>query len=115
DTIFGGVGDDVLFGAGGADSIFGGAGNDQVFLGNSDGARDVYASTASNGADIVFGFEDGTDVLDLTASGLTSFGAVQPRIGQDAAGNATIDLGNGGLVTLNGITQAQLDASDFQF
>ncbi|MEM7566096.1 MAG: hypothetical protein AAF321_02580, partial [Pseudomonadota bacterium] len=46
DTIFGGVGDDVLFGAGGADSIFGGAGNDQVFLGNSDGARDVYASTA---------------------------------------------------------------------
>ena len=115
DTIYGADGNDTIFAAGGADSVFGGSGDDQIYLGGADGARDVYNSTADNGDDILFGFENGTDLLNLTANGLSDFGAVQARLGQDAAGNATIDLGNGDILTLRGITQAQIDAGDFQF
>ncbi|MEM7728198.1 MAG: M10 family metallopeptidase C-terminal domain-containing protein, partial [Pseudomonadota bacterium] len=115
DTIYGGAGNDTLFAAAGADSVFGGAGDDQIYLGNADGARDIVLSTMTNGSDTVFGFENGTDLLNTTASGLTDFAAVQGRLGQDAAGNATIDLGNGDMLTLSGVTQAQIDASDFQF
>ena len=115
DTLYGADGDDVLYGGAGADSVFGGSGNDTVYLGAGDGAQDVYSSTADNGNDVVWGFENGTDLLNLSASGLTTFSDVQSRIGQDADGNATIDLGNGDILTLQGVAQSDLDASDFQF
>jgi hypothetical protein len=51
----------------------------------------------------------------LGASGIGSFADVQARLGQDAMGNATIDLGNGQTLTLYGVPQSAIDASDFVF
>ncbi len=113
DTIFGADGNDTIFAVAGADSVFGGAGDDVIFLGNADGARDVYSSSATNGADVVNGFEDGTDLLNVRASGFDSFAAVAGRI-SEVGGNAVIDVGTG-TITLNGVTAAQIDGADFEF
>ncbi len=113
DIVFGGAGADTVFAGTGADTVYGGTGDDVVFLGGTDGAADVYGSVAENGSDVIFGFEDGTDRLDLTASGLTSFADIAARIGQDANGNATIDLGGGDVLTLSGLDPSLLGADDF--
>ncbi len=115
DTVYGGAGDDTVFAGSGADLVYGGTGDDVIYLGANDGMRDVYASVAGNGSDIVYGFENGIDRIDLTGSGLTGFAAIAARIGEDASGNATIDLGDGNLLTLFGIAQDDLDQNAFQF
>ncbi|WP_281275263.1 calcium-binding protein [Afifella aestuarii] len=113
DLLYGGAGNDVLYGGNDADTIYGGSGNDQIYFGDNDGAADIYASVADNGTDVVFGFENGTDHLDVRANGFTSFAEL--TIGEDAGGNATIDLGGGNILTLNGVAASELDASDFLF
>ncbi|MBK1624046.1 calcium-binding protein [Afifella marina] len=113
DLLYGGAGDDVLYGGADADTIYGGSGNDQIYFGDNDGAADIYASVADNGTDVVFGFENGTDHLDVRANGFTSFADL--TIGEDGEGNATIDLGDGNILTLNGVAASELDASDFLF
>ncbi|MCF1502309.1 hypothetical protein L0F51_00840 [Afifella sp. H1R] len=113
DLLYGGAGDDMLYGGADADTIYGGSGNDQIYFGDNDGAADIYASVADNGTDVVFGFENGTDHLDVRANGFTSFAEL--TIGEDGEGNATIDLGGGNILTLNGVAASELDASDFLF
>ncbi|MEM7730808.1 MAG: calcium-binding protein [Pseudomonadota bacterium] len=115
DTIYAAAGDDTIFAGSGSDSVFGGSGDDLVFLGAGDSAQDVYSSTADNGSDTIFGFEDGMDRLNLAASGLTSFDRIAARLGEDLSGNVTIDLGNENVLTLVGIARGQLDETDFQF
>ncbi|MCT8266400.1 DUF1565 domain-containing protein [Afifella sp. JA880] len=113
DLLYGGAGDDMLYGGADADTVYGGSGNDQIYFGDNDGAADIYASVADNGTDVVFGFENGTDHLDVRANGFTSFAEL--TISEDGEGNATIDLGGGNVLTLNGVAASELDASDFLF
>ena len=115
DTVYGGSGDDTVFAGSGADRIYGGTGNDVIYFGTNDGAADVYASVASNGSDTLWGFEDGIDKLNLTASGIASFSDLSGKIADDGAGNVTIDLGGGNILTLRGVTASQLSAADFEF
>lgn len=108
DLVFGSTGDDTVFVADGADTVYGGQGDDVVFLGRGDGARDVYASVSKNGSDTLYGFEAGADVLDLTASGITNASELGDRLGRNAEGHVTIDLGDGDLLTLNGMARGDL-------
>ena len=115
DTVYGGSGDDTIYAGSGADRIYGGTGNDVIYFGTNDGAADVYASVASNGSDTLWGFEDGIDKLNLTASGIASFSDLSGKIADGGAGNVTIDLGGGNILTLRGVTASQLSAADFEF
>ncbi|WP_170134877.1 calcium-binding protein [Acuticoccus kandeliae] len=81
DRMFGEDGDDVIFGGEGDDRMFGGAGDDVIVTGEGDdmmfgsfGAdrflvRGVIEEDAfiDTGEDIIYGFEHGTDIIDLSA------------------------------------------------
>ncbi len=87
DFLFGGSGNDELYGGEGNDWIFGGEGNDMINGGL--GADKIFGGTGvdtfnytsiieSSGSfyDIIFGFEHGTDLIDLSAlatDGISSF------------------------------------------
>lgn len=66
-----------LFGDEGADRLIGGAGNDgmdggRINSGPLDGEQDLYVFGADSwGDDLLFTFEDGVDLIDLSGSGLT--------------------------------------------
>ena len=107
DWLFGGEGDDLLIGGLGADKISGGEGVDTF----------KYVSTfESNGSffDIIFGFEQGTDIIDLSEldfDGISSFADITV----DNQGGTTTIAGNSVdfFVQLNG--GHDLTASDFVF
>jgi Ca2+-binding RTX toxin-like protein len=107
DSIAGGQGNDRLRGGDGADRIEGGAGDDRI---DGGAGADVIAALRGGGRDIVAGFQDGLDRIDLSGTGLGSFAALRVSGGA----NAVIDYGTGSLVLL-GIGAAQIDASDFVF
>ncbi len=61
DTIMAGAGDDVIVGGGGGDYLYGEAGRDTfVYLTPSESQKNA-------GRDVIFGFERGADVIDLSA------------------------------------------------
>ncbi len=64
DTIFGGRGDDSLFGGGGGDRLVGGRGSDVLFGGTG---RDVFSFGARDGGDAIADFENGRDLIEITA------------------------------------------------
>jgi Ca2+-binding RTX toxin-like protein len=97
--LLGGAGDDVLNGKAGNDVLFGQAG------------ADTFIFEHGAGGDVVGDFAAGTDKIDLTAIGYT-WQQVQNSLHENG-GNTAIDLGGGDLVVLNGVTAAQLQASDF--
>jgi Ca2+-binding RTX toxin-like protein len=74
DFLLGFAGNDTLFGGGDADTLVGGAGKDTLSLGGADASVDtvIYLLTTDSGItratrDIILGFEDGTDKIDLSA------------------------------------------------
>ncbi len=111
DTVFAAAGDDNVDGGRGSDLIYGGTGNDTVNLGTSDGAADVFGWSTGHGSDILRGFENGLDKIDLSTTGL-SFGSLS--IGT-SGGGATVALGGGAVLTVEGVAAGSLDASDFIF
>lgn len=66
DYLFGDAGNDELSGGKGADILNGGAGDD-VLIGN--GGKDVFVFAADDGFDLIEGFKNGKDLLDLSAFG----------------------------------------------
>lgn len=115
DVLFGGIGNDELFGGNGADTIYGGAGDDVINFEENDGARDVYGAVQGNGHDSVFGFEDGIDVIDLSALGFSSFSEISARISARGTLSSQVDLGGGDAISIANILPSQLAASDFVF
>ncbi len=126
DTIFGGGGNDTISGGGNSDLLYGGAGDDAVFLGNyannpsptfsRDSQSDIYGAVASNGDDTLYGFEVGTDDVNLReVSTLNNFTDVQSNLSSNVQNYAVLDLGNGDSITFFGVTQGSLTANDFIF
>ena len=62
DTLRGGLGDDILNGGGGKDILLGGAGADTFVFTNTS-----HSSATISRADIIRGFTDGVDKIDLSA------------------------------------------------
>ncbi len=107
DIIVGTTGADIINGAQGNDTITGGAGDD--VLRGAAGA-DVFVFGPGSGSDNITDFGVG-DRLDLSHYLFADFSQVQATI-QEINGDVMLDLGNGDMITLNGIRPAELDASD---
>ena len=123
DELYGGAGDDWLEGYTGADRLVGGAGDDELFGSaaflseeDSDGSVDVFVFADGNGDDIIYGFADNEDQLDLSAFNLSGFDALDLST-SEFAGGTIIDLSThgGGTILLVDIDIASLDATDFLF
>ena len=108
-VLTGGSGGDVMFGGSGDDTLRGMGGND--FL-SGDAGADTFVFDVGGAHDSVFDFTSGTDKLDLTAFGFTSFAQVQAAMHDDINGHAVIDFGNGDDVTLLTVSSAQVQSGD---
>lgn len=119
DDLYGGAGQDRLLGGEGDDRLRGGEGQDQLIGGTG---RDVFVMEAGGGRDRVRDFEDGVDLIDLTALDL--------QIGSETAADAfakltLVQLRAGVLVALSddradavlleNMTLSQLSEDDFLF
>ncbi len=121
DKLFGGAGADLLMGGAGVDEITGGAGNDWLWGGDMTGAGDGVADTfifgSSWGGDVIWDFENGTDRLDVSGAGITSFADLTiGTFGQFT----TITAASGDIIYLRGagdvaIAESSVDAADFIF
>jgi len=108
DELRGGTGDDNLFGNGSHDVLSGGLGNDTLTGGRG---RDVFIVNPGDGWDSILDFEDGRDLLDLSA--FKQYEGVQAVEGAvDTADGLMLSLPDGTRITLAGITSAQLGLDD---
>ncbi|PRY26619.1 putative surface protein with fasciclin (FAS1) repeats [Aliiruegeria haliotis] len=102
DTIFGGRGDDVIEGGRGIDTLTGGRGKD-TFVFSENSARDVITD-----------FQDGMDMIDLSALGLGGFDDLTIRENDNGV---LIRTGGQGNLLLEGAdgSNVTLSADDFMF
>ncbi len=121
DKLFGGAGADLLMGGAGADEIIGGAGNDWMWGGDmtgaGDGAADTFFFAANWGGDVIWDFEDGKDMLDVSGAGITSFADL--TIGTFSQ-FTTVTLTDDNIIYLRGagvlaVTESDISAADFIF
>ncbi|QHQ33734.1 hypothetical protein GO499_00335 [Algicella marina] len=111
DVLDGGAGGDFLRGFGGDDILNGGAGNDTL---NGGAGSDVFVFELNAGEDRIFGFEDGSDLIDLTAFNIASEAELEAAISTNGA-IAVVDLtalGGDGQIALHG-SAGLIDANDF--
>jgi hypothetical protein len=98
--LLGGAGNDILNGKGGNDVLFG------------EGGADTFVFERGTGGDVIGDFQPGTDKIQLSGLGFTSFAQLRANFIENA-GTTAINLGNGDFVVINGIANAQLGAADF--
>ena len=120
-TIYGGGGNDTIYagnagsylrGQAGQDSLVGGAGAD-YFDGGAD--ADVIWMQNNGGTDYAYGFEDGTDFVNLSLiTGVSGFGDITVDSSGSAGGWFSVDYGSGTLWLQAG-SGATIDANDFIF
>ncbi|MEO1308823.1 MAG: hypothetical protein AAFV38_13115, partial [Pseudomonadota bacterium] len=79
DLLDGGVGNDIVKGGAGNDILHGGAGRDLLFGGNG---ADTFVFKQGDGADRIFTFGFGDDVIDLSDFGLAGFEDIADQISQ---------------------------------
>jgi Ca2+-binding RTX toxin-like protein len=94
----GGTGDDFIIGNSANNRLSGGAGADEFYF------------AAQWGSDVIVDFEDGIDLIDLSALSL-GFGDL---VISEENGSAVIGY-NGSDITLEGVSASALDESDFLF
>lgn len=114
DTLHGGDDNDVLDGGVGSDRLTGGLGDDLMTGG---AGNDLFRFSDGHGADTITDFNTGSAAEDIDFSLLSTinnFAQVQAAA-TDVAGGVLIDTGGGNSILLSGLTEAQLDASDFLF
>jgi Ca2+-binding RTX toxin-like protein len=124
DLLFGAKGNDTIRGNDGSDELLGGKGNDILdggqqsdLLIGGDGA-DTFIFGAKSGMDLIFDFDADTDKLDLTGSGFT--GSLSDLIGGHGGchgrcfsdGDVVLDLGNGSMVKLLGVSASELNTDN---
>ena len=112
DTLYGGAGGGSLRGGAGADTLYGGTGADTLYGG---AGADTFVFASDNGNDWLVDFEDGLDVIDLSA--ITSITGFDDLAIRQFGSQAMIDLSEhgGGDIKLVGFSSGNLDASDFIF
>lgn len=127
--IFASAGDDVLRGNGGRDALFGEDGNDKLVGGakadtlNGGAGDDLLIGGSgfdtfifSGGADTIGDFKNDADTI-LILGGLVPFGTTVEDIVDAAtveAGNTIIDLGDGNVLTIAGLTDTSLLLNDLE-
>ena len=140
DVINGGAGDDKLFGNAGKDTLNGDADDDTLYGGADDDilnggegddvldggpGADTFVFAPGNGNDYIMDFNrrndssndaNSDDRIDLSAFDTVNSGNIFGKITTEGD-NAVIDLTNdgGGTITLLGVTENDLNASDFMF
>ncbi len=110
DHLKGGSGQDVLHGGDDDDRLAGGAGDDILF---GDAGADSFIF--NGGTDLIADYEQGVDDIELDASlwtGLTSAQDVLTVYGQINGTEVTIDLGDGNILQINGVTDFNTLATD---
>ena len=113
DQLYGQQDNDILNAGAGRDFLFGGAGDDTLTGGGLDAERDLFVFQTGGGIDIITDYEDGVDRIQFRAiAATTQFSDI--AIANDGGGNAVVTYSEG-TVTLTGIDQSLLDASDFLF
>ncbi len=119
DALWGNKGEDVLYGEAGRDLLFGnwdndrldgGADRDQLWGGQGD---DTFVFKAGNGVDIIRDFGWGSDVIEMSGFGVSSFDEVMASAKQ-GWWKVTIDFGDDELI-LHRTTLSQLSEEDFTF
>ncbi len=101
DTLNGGAGNDKIYGGTGTDRLNGGADNDYLVGGIE---ADTFAFGTNWGRDVIGDYQQGIDILDMSATGLT------------AAEVTIVDGGNGHTLvidTLTGLNRIRLDNTDW--
>jgi Ca2+-binding RTX toxin-like protein len=103
DVLYGGAGTDQLNGGAGDDWLSGGAGND--ILGGGTGA-DVFIFTRGTGRDTITDFQNGVDLIAMTATDLAAarFKAV--------SGGVEVSVGGPDALFIKGATLSQIDSAD---
>ena len=120
DIISGNTGDNVLEGQAGDDALSGGGGNDTL-TGGAGADRFIY--TSGNLNTIITDFDQGdgafnrneTDRIDLRNAGIANFTALQPMLSEDVNHNTIITISAGNTLTIQGVSNAQLQGRDFLF
>ena len=111
DTLEGGTGNDYLEGLTGDDVLIGGAGNDTLVGGSG---ADLFVFAGASGSDRITDFGVATgDRVRLDANLFTDFNDVLTHT-TDTANGAVISK-SGVVITLTGVTKAQLNAGHFEF
>jgi Ca2+-binding RTX toxin-like protein len=110
DTVIGGSGTDWIAGQGGNDSLVAGSGVDVFAFANADGA----------GNDTLGNYQHGSDIIQLTGYGISSFSQLKPGISQAgpnteispslASSSATNEV-----ITITDFLSSNLTADDFLF
>jgi Ca2+-binding RTX toxin-like protein len=119
DTIGGGDGNDILNGGAGDDDVSGGGGNDILTGGSGDdtlngnAGTDTFVFGRGHGNDLIQDFRNNIDKLDLQVFALT-VSRLKNNHAKASGGGVLIDLRDlgGGTIQVNGLTLAQLDATD---
>ncbi len=128
DTVHGGTGNDTLLGRGGDDTLLGEAGADILLGGTGDDTLDGGTGTDllqggagadtfifSGGEDLISDYEQGIDRITLDASlwtGLTSAEDLLFVYGSIDGTTGTIDLGDGDILQVDGISDFDVWADD---
>ncbi|TNE63534.1 MAG: hypothetical protein EP335_09705, partial [Alphaproteobacteria bacterium] len=110
DMLLGGAGDDTLLGLEGADTLSGGAGSDSLSGGTG---ADRFVFDAGWGNDTITDFDAGTDVIDMSGTGLYSGDVTISQAGSDVivadgSGNSIRILG----ATMDNINTGMLGLAD---
>ncbi|MFN6977201.1 MAG: calcium-binding protein [Gemmobacter sp.] len=110
DSLRGGSGDDSLHGGAGADLIVGGVGDDTMTGG---AGADTFVFRRGHGDDLITDFQNNIDKLDLRSFRLTA-ATLKNDYAQSSGSGVLIDLTalGGGTIQVDGLTYAQLDATD---
>lgn len=119
DILLGGAGQDTLNGGNGHDLIDGGTGDDLISGGPGDDVLigDTGADTFifTGGSDVISDFEQGIDQITMDAwlwTGLTSAADVLLFYGRIDGTQATIDLGDGNVLLIEGVLNYSTLAND---
>lgn len=125
-SIDAGTGQTTLFAADGGVNLLSGAGSQSVVGGNEDdrlgGGSGQDDLTGGLGADTfvmesgfegerVLDFDVNLDQLDLTAMGLADFAEFQNHATDNGSGSLVVDFGSGDILTIVGVTEAELQQS----
>lgn len=109
DLMFGGGGDDVLNGGSGNDTIDGGSGNDTLTGGTG---SDTFVFAPSHGTATITDFADGFDLINLQAFGFAD-AATARSFAANVGSDVVFTFAPGNVLTVLGVTKAQLAAADF--